>query len=174
MVQEGLRCCEVANLQLADIDFIDRTARVVGKGGHERLLPLTEETWNVLERYLDEQPLTAGPLIRSYRTSGGLRADTISGLVGGVDVRRRIKRWARDGISAHALRHSAATNMLRSGAHLRDVQAALGHASPSSTQRYLPTVVNDLRTAMGGRRYRWGCDLAAARAKKHLACHRAS
>jgi site-specific recombinase XerD len=147
-----LDLCEVATLQLADLDFIDHTARVVGKGGHERLLPLSEETWTVLERYLDEQPLTAGPLIRSYRTHGGLRADTISGLVGEWMSAAGIKHRPRDGISAHALRHSAATDMLRSGAHLRDVQAALGHASLSTTQRYLPTVVNDLRTAMGGRR----------------------
>jgi integrase len=46
-----------------------------------------------------------------------------------------------------------ATDMLRGGAHLRDVQNALGHASISTTQRYLPWVVGDLRVAMSGRRY---------------------
>ncbi len=65
-----------------------------------------------------------------------------------------IKRWSRDGISAHALRHTAATDMLRARAHLRDVQHALGHAHLATTEIYLPLVVHDLREAMGGRRYR--------------------
>lgn len=54
----------------------------------------------------------------------------------------------------HALRHTAATDMLRGGAHVRDVQRALGHVELSSTQRYLPWLVGDLREAMGGRQYR--------------------
>jgi site-specific recombinase XerD len=75
-------------------------------------------------------------------------------MVGGWIGDAGLKRRAGDGISAHALRHRAATDMLRAGAHLRDVQAALGHVSIATTQPYLPTVVGDLRTAMGGRRYR--------------------
>jgi len=154
-VQEGLRCAEVAGLQVSDVDFVDRTVRIIGKGGHVRLLPVSEETWAVLERYLAERRLTAGPLIRSARDpSAGLSADTISGYVADWLSDAGVKRRPRDGVSAHSLRHAAATDMLRSGAHLRDVQAALGHASLSTTQRYLPTVVHDLRTAMGGRKYR--------------------
>jgi site-specific recombinase XerD len=65
-----------------------------------------------------------------------------------------IKRYRRDGVSAHALRHTSATDMLRSGAHLRDVQHALGHAHLATTETYLPLVVHDLREAMGGRQYR--------------------
>ena len=47
-----------------------------------------------------------------------------------------------------------ATDVLRGGAHIRDVQAMLGHVSLVTTQRYMPLVVRDLRDAMGGRRYR--------------------
>jgi len=44
--------------------------------------------------------------------------------------------------------------MLRNGAHIRDVQHALGHAHLATTEIYLPLIVNDLREAMGGRSYR--------------------
>jgi len=154
-VQEGLRCLEVSGLQLGDIDFEGRTVRIIGKGGHQRMLPVSGETWEALTAYLAEHPATSGPLVRSYRQEWhSLTPDTISGMVSEWMSRAGIKRWPRDGVSAHALRHQMATDALRSGAHLRDVQAALGHAHLSTTEVYLPLVVNDLRSAMGGRRYR--------------------
>ncbi len=155
MVQEGLRCGEVSALQVGDIDFNERTARVVGKGQHERFLPLSDETWRALVAYLREHPATSGPLVRSYRVEWrSLAGDTISGLVSEWMSLAGIKRYRRDGVSAHSLRHTSATDMLRSGAHLRDVQHALGHAHLATTETYLPLVVHDLREAMGGRQYR--------------------
>lgn len=159
MVQEGLRRAEVAGLQLDDIDFDRRLMRVIGKGGHERVLPITTETFGYLLSYLAEHPASAGPLVRSY--GGGphpegraLTPDYIGDLVGEWMSAAGVKARARDGVSAHALRHTAATDMLRAGAHLLDVKTALGHTSLTTTQRYLPWVVGDLRDAMGGRTYR--------------------
>ncbi len=155
MCQEGLRCTEVSSLQIGDIDFQTHTMRVVGKGQHERFLPISEETWTAIDTYLSEHPATSGPLVRSYREEWrSLAYDTISKMVSEWMSEAGIKRWSRDGVSAHALRHTAATDMLRAGAHLRDVQHALGHAHLATTEVYLPLVVHDLREAMGGRRYR--------------------
>lgn len=149
MVQEGLRCGEVARLELGDIDMADRLVRVVGKGGHERVLPLSEETFDNLRIYLASTPIKGGPLIR--RASDPMRGMTaermsqvVNGLMHGIGLAE----------SAHALRHTAATDVLRGGAHIRDVQAMLGHVSLVTTQHYMPLVVRDLRDAMGGRRYR--------------------
>lgn len=148
MCQEGLRCGEVADLELGDVDFDERLMLIRGKGGHQRVLPLTDETWGAIGEYLSEHPAYAGPLVRSYNDPyRGISPAYVSTLVA---------RWIRAAgveATAHALRHTAATDMLRSGAHLRDVQAALGHVSLSTTQRYLPWVVGDLRTAMAGRKY---------------------
>ena len=148
MVQEGLRCCEVAELQHGDIHLTERLVLIHGKGGHERALPITAETWRAIHAYLAEHPATVGPLIRSYsRPNRGIGAQHISVLVSqwlhGADV----------AATAHALRHTAATDMLRAGAHVRDVQHALGHQSLATTQKYLPWIVGDLREAMDGRRY---------------------
>ena len=138
MVEEGLRCCEVAGIGLHDVNFHDRSVRIAGKGGHERVLPITDETWTALNAYLAKWPAHAGPLIRSYiQTWSGLRAGTISKMVSEWMGEAKVKHRPRDGVSAHALRHTSATDMLRAGAHLRDVQAVLGHVSLSTTQRYL-------------------------------------
>jgi site-specific recombinase XerD len=156
MVQQGLRCCEVSALQLGDVDLDGRSMRIRGKGGHERILPVCKDTRKALVAYLDEHPSSiGGTVVRSYRRpTHGLAADTISGLVSEWMNAARIKRARRDGVSAHALRHTAATDMLRNGAHVRDVQQALGHAHLATTEVYLPYVVRGLAKAMGGRSYR--------------------
>lgn len=149
MVNEGLRCIEVSRLEVGDIDAEHRSALITGKGGHQRVLPVSEETWALLRTYLGLFPATAGPLIRSYRNERkALSAHYISMLVGALMRDGGVKE------SAHALRHTSATDMLRGGAHVRDVQAAMGHANLKTTERYLPWVVHDLRDAMGGRTYR--------------------
>lgn len=156
MVQEGLRCCEVAGLEAQDIDWSERLVLIkTSKGDHERVLPLSDETVEALTTYLNEHPTTTGPLIRSYNdATKGVTAKYLSHVMSQLMRSAGIKLRIYDGISAHALRHTMATDMLRSGAHLRDVQAALGHKDISTAQKYLPWVVGDLRTAMGGRRYR--------------------
>jgi site-specific recombinase XerD len=155
MAQEGLRCMEVAGLEVADVDLNARSLRVVGKGGHERVLPLTDETREHLAAYLTEWPATVGPLVRSYQfPNRSLTAMTIGNIMRAVMYAAGVKSRPLDRVSAHALRHTAATDMLRNGAHVRDVQHILGHKHLMTTEIYLPLVVNDLREAIGGRRYR--------------------
>lgn len=155
MVQLGLRCCEVVNLEQGDVDRSRGLVRVRGKGSHERILPLVAEARAALDDYRREEPAAAGPLIRSHlHPHRGLDADTVSGLVAEWMIVAGVKAAPRDGVSAHALRHTAATDMLRRGAHLRDVQAALGHAHLVTTEVYLPYVVTGLEQAMEGRCYR--------------------
>lgn len=155
MVQEGLRCCEVVRLQLSDVDTVERTLFVVGKGCHERIVPISEETLTTLGRYLCERPATAGPLIRSYHPGHrGISASYLSGMIGRWFADAGVKISARDGRSAHALRHTMASDMLDGGANVREVQIALGHVSLATTQRYLRRQDGkNLRGAMGGRSY---------------------
>lgn len=148
MAQEGLRCREVSAIQMGDIDGEGRLMLVRGKGGHERVLPISDETWDAMLVYLGQNPATAGPLVRSYvHSRQGISAHYIGAIVS------RIMTEAGVDESAHALRHSMATHMLERGAHVRTVQKALGHVSLGTTQRYLPWLVGSLREAMGGRHY---------------------
>lgn len=149
-VQEGLRACEVARLELGDVDFVDHEIRVHGKASIERILPLSEQTWAALEAYLAEHPAHAGPLIRSYNDpQAGICAAYVVHMMG---------RWLRlSGVArggGHGLRHTMATSLLRGGADVRDVQSALGHVSLSSTSVYLPfSDAKRLRQVMAGRWY---------------------
>lgn len=83
-VQEGLRACEVARLELGDIDGDERTVLVHGKGCRERLLPISGQTWEALEAYLAERGVKSGRLIRSYNEPWkGISAAHIQHLVQG-------------------------------------------------------------------------------------------
>lgn len=155
MVNEGLRCVEVARLQVGDLDLRGRTMRIWGKGDHERMLPITDETWSCLRIYFEQAELIGGPLIRDLRFGeNAVTAQRVSDVLRKVMTDTDVKRQRYDRISAHSLRHTAATDMLRNGAHVRDVQHVLGHANLKTTETYMPLVVNDLRSAMNGRSYR--------------------
>jgi integrase/recombinase XerC len=154
MVQMGLRCCEVSRLQVGDIDWTEGAALIRGKGSKERIVPIPDEAADAIRRYLDEHPAAAGPLVRSY--SDDHRALTPGYLGDRMRVwmlSAGVKSAPRDGRSAHALRHTCATDVLRDGADVRQVQVMLGHDSLQTTQRYLGWNVAGVRTVMAGRRY---------------------
>lgn len=155
MLQLGLRCCEVANLAWEDVDENRRTVLVHGKGGHERLLPLVDEAVRVLDAYqYATRVVRSGHVVRSLQVDGrGVQPQTVSRLMSRLFARAGVRHVPRDGKSAHACRHTAAGDLLRAGAQLRDVQQILGHQSLATTQVYLPTNVQPLADVMEGRSY---------------------
>ena len=157
MLQEGLRRIEVSRILYSDLDMRRVTLSVRGKGGRgepTRTVPISDETAGALRVYLEHVPVTYGPLIRSRRDPDrGLTAATISELVLAVMRDAGVKAHNGDGRSAHALRHTMATDMLDAGADLRQVQAALGHSTVRTTEHYLRNGVAGLRGAMAGRHY---------------------
>lgn len=136
MVDMGLRRCEVARLELADIR--DDVAVVRGKASIERVLPLPGTVRAALAAYLARHPAVAGPLVRSYVHPGrGLTPHTIGDLVTRLMRQVGVKAHGFDGRSPHALRHTAACGLVDRGVDLRFVQEILGHARLSTTSVYL-------------------------------------
>ena len=145
----GLRVSEAQGLDLEDVDPYARTVRVRGKGGRERIVPLTDASLGALEAALRVRGLApgAGP--------EGRRAVFVNGRGARLSVRtmRRIARrhlppsGERGGASPHALRHSFATHLLDHGADLRAVQELLGHARLSTTAVYTHVTRARLREA---------------------------
>lgn len=156
MVGMGLRCVEVSRSQLGDWDRDRKLLTIRGKGSHERVVPVPSRVAVALREYLKEQPSSnAGPLIRSKRhPNSPLTPDTISGMVSEWMGAAKVKRLARDGNSAHALRHTAASDVLDACGDLRVVQEMLGHSQLATTSIYLRRAgLGKMRTAMAGRDY---------------------
>ena len=147
----GLRLSELAGLDVDDVNLRARMARVLGKGGKERLVPFNGSTATAIRQYLpDREVLTSPPRGGHYVTRhiagrGDRREPLFVNFRGSRlstrSIDRLVRRYAaacstRLGISPHALRHSFATHLLQRGADLRAIQELLGHSRLSTTQRY--------------------------------------
>lgn len=155
MVGMGLRCVEVSRADVADFDPAACTLLVRGKAGHERVLPVPVDIAALVVGYLDEVGWQAGPLVRPL--SGQHRRvseHTLSRRVADIMREALVKRRPHDGVSAHALRHTAASDVLDRCHDVRVVQQMLGHQSLATTQIYLRRAsLDQLREAMEGRTY---------------------
>jgi integrase/recombinase XerC len=134
----GLRVSELIHLRLADLDLKNREARVIGKGDKERIVHFGAPAEEALRAYLKMRPRLLGSRPESQRLWLNQRGHPLT--VRSVQrlMARLLPRVADAGqASPHALRHAFATHLLESGADLRAIQELLGHASLSTTQRYL-------------------------------------
>lgn len=151
MVGCGLRRMEVSALRWDDYDERDQTIQVRGKGNKERILPVPAEVRDALEPLMRR---SGGPIIEA-RYGGHLSAEAIGRIVSHAMRRAGVKRAPYDGVSGHALRHTAASDVLDGCGDLRVVQQMLGHEHLSTTSIYLRRVnARELRAAMEGRNYR--------------------
>lgn len=139
----GLRVGELVGLNWRDIDLGARVLRVVGKGDRERMTPFGEPAERALRRWLAAwEDLFRQPGAGQDQLLEPVFLNHTGGRLSARSVRRIIDRYVKEtalaaGAHPHALRHSFATHLLESGADLRSIQELLGHASLSTTQRYM-------------------------------------
>lgn len=155
-VHAGLRRSELAALEIGDVSLSARTVLVrSGKGGHQRLLPLSVEAARVVGRYVADQGLSTGPLLRSLADAqAGIGPGTVSRIFSEVATRAGVKTRAWDGVGPHSLRHTAATAWYETTHDVLAVRDLLGHANLTTTQRYVRGMnVEGLRKAVDGRQY---------------------
>lgn len=134
----GLRGVEIARLNVEDVDRWGKTVHIVGKGGHERTLPLLPAVELKVNLYLREHPATSGPLIRSQVKPGqGLKPATIGILVRQWMLDAGVKHHAFDGRSGYSWRHTAATELADATHDPYVVQEFLGHADISTSMHYV-------------------------------------
>jgi len=134
LYSSGLRVGELVGLNLNHLDLDLGIVKVMGKGRKERIVPMGEKAVDALKAYLDERGVISeeAPFFINPK---GERLTARS-------VGRLIKKYTRSSgifrkVSPHSLRHTFATHLLDAGADIREIQEMLGHASLSTTQRYI-------------------------------------
>jgi integrase/recombinase XerC len=142
--ETGIRLSELIGLRLSDLNSTNGTLRVLGKRNKERLLPLREETVNVISTFMQ---------LRQEKKGSGdgylLCTDRGAKLYPSL-VYRTVNSYLQrvttlDKRSPHVIRHTFATHMLNNGAQLNTVKELLGHASLSATQVYTHNTIEKLK-----------------------------
>lgn len=142
----GIRVSELAGMNVFDVDFSQRTIRVLGKGEKERIVPVGKKALDAIRAYKNRLEKETGiqrnenaPLFLN-KNKGRLTTRSIARILDKIAKQCGILIP----ISPHALRHTFATHMLDAGADLRVVQELLGHKSLSTTQRYTHVSIDRL------------------------------
>lgn len=143
----GIRNMELRNLKIADLNQTESWLTIrQGKGSKDRVVPIGKAALHFTQIYLEKtRPLFVrdNKMEFLFLSQHGekLHPDTINQIINHTAVRAKIKRR----ISAHALRHTCATAMLRGRADIRHIQEMLGHKSLASTQIYTKVEIADLK-----------------------------
>jgi site-specific recombinase XerD len=139
MVLGGLRRCEVLGLRLTDLMIGERRVFIAhGKGGDQRVVPVSARFFATVGRYMDEErPRTSTTdrvfvVLKGPRRGQALSADGLDEIIDGARRRAGIDR-----LTCHQLRHTCLTRLREAGMALEAVQAQAGHRSIESTRIYL-------------------------------------
>lgn len=146
----GARAQEVADVRDGWLDFTNRTVSIIGKGQRQRLTPLWPSTVRLLKLYRDEHRRKGVP------AAGRFFVNQRGGAFTRFGIRAIVKRYLRlaarvcpslagKRLSTHSLRHTTAVHLLESRVDPNVIKSWLGHASISSTSRYLDTDLNHKR-----------------------------
>lgn len=143
MLNTGLRASEVLNISVSDVDWTSGKLMVKhGKGKNGRIVWINEDDLEIIKKWKETDP-------QSLLIFTTLKGNKINDRYLRAMVKRRAKKA---GISKvvhpHLLRHTFATDLLRSTKNIRLVQKALGHASLSSTMIYTHIYDEELEEAL--------------------------
>lgn len=138
----GIRATECADVREEWVDLGEKTIKVLGKGGRERVIPLNRRAVTALRQYRQQRgPIS--PKDAFFRKKDG-------GPINRKIVYQRVKKYAAISgmtkrVSPHTLRHTCATHLLQRDVNIVTIQKLLGHEQITSTQIYLHTTAEDLR-----------------------------
>ena len=143
----GMRRSELVNLTILDVDPDQRSVRVKGKGGKERLLPMGRHAAEYLALYVkDARPRLLPP---TTSDTPELWYTHLYRPIKKSSIAQMVQRHATNAnlsgrITTHTIRRSCATHLLRNGAHPVAVAELLGHSNLRSLSHYLKITITDM------------------------------
>lgn len=145
----GLRVSELIRIRVADLDELQGTLRVTGKGNKQRLVPVGRQALASIDRYRAE----LRPQLLKGRVSPYLFVTARGTAMTRQGFWALLRGYGRtagifQNLSPHVLRHTFATHLLEGGADLRSVQTMLGHADIGTTQIYTHVMRSRLRQTL--------------------------
>jgi integrase/recombinase XerD len=142
ILDTGLRADEAIGLRRGGVDFDNLLIRVSGKGQKERVVPFTFELRQRLYRYVSRNQPVQGDLVfyagKGTRLSQRNMLRDFKQLCDGLGIEGTRTSW-------HTLRHTMATNYIRSGGDVVRLQRILGHSSITTTMKYVHIQTEDLQ-----------------------------
>ena len=141
----GIRVSELVNIKIKDIDFINKSIIITGKGNKQRIVMYGTRCKELLDKYLS---IRNNFLIdnNEYLLLGVKGKKINDRIVRKIIDDISIKAGINMNISPHVFRHTFATHMLNEGADLRSVQELLGHENLSTTTIYTHVTNERLRS----------------------------
>lgn len=146
----GLRVSELAALNRNSVNLDRGEFGVVGKGGKERVVFLSDSAIEWLNKYLDARKDTFKPLFIRFQGKVNLENSGETMRLTPRSIERIVEKYVKKAglpvkATPHTLRHSFATDLLINGADIRSVQEMLGHSNIQTTQIYTHVTNRHLR-----------------------------
>lgn len=133
----GLRVSELTNLRYSDVYFEEGFIKVEGKGGKQRLVPISETALQEIKNYLYDRntvKVKKGHEDFLFLSKRGTSLSRI--MVFHIIKVQTEAAGIHKNVSPHTFRHSFATHLLEGGANLRAIQEMLGHEKITTTEIY--------------------------------------
>lgn len=146
----GLRVSELAALNIDSINFERKEFPIIGKGGKERIVFLSDSAAATIQRFLEKRKDAYKPLFIRFQGRQDVSDDGENMRLTTRSIERIVEKYVKQvGLTVkatpHTLRHSFATDLLVNGADIRSVQEMLGHANIATTQIYTHITNKQLR-----------------------------
>ncbi len=142
----GMRLSELINLKFQDIDFYEKSIKVLGKRNKERIIPLGNIAIEALQKYLLFFESKFGESKKYFHIFVTSKANKIYPKAVYIIVRKYLDMVTTiDKRSPHVIRHTFATHLLNNGADINAIKEILGHSSLAATQVYTHNSIDKLK-----------------------------
>ena len=131
LTSTGVRVSEMSNIKLSDINWIEKSVLIHGKGGKDRYVFMNARALKHIQDYIKERPQSNWLFAQNNKPYDNLKINSLNHIVTAVG-----KRVGIDNVTVHTFRRWFANDLNKKGVDIRIIQQLLGHESFDTTQSY--------------------------------------